>query len=169
MSRQSWPRSSTRSRKTKTGHLQENVYCGSSTCWTMLHKKMKTARNKREKKQPTLKADKQTKQIKQVQTNGSNKTFYYGLIMLILCFKFKVHFIESLGKKSIKIRVRFHSSDSTVLEELLLIRTPPPHLPVVSNDWNHRASWLLRERLFDVSILGTLRITLCLISVDFLL
>lgn len=99
MSRQSWPRSSTRSRKTKTGHLQENVYCGSSTCWTMLHKKMKTARNKRGKKQPTLKADKQTKQIKQVQTNGSNKTFYYGLIMLILCFKFKVHFIESQGKK----------------------------------------------------------------------
>lgn len=99
-------------------------------CFT---KKMKTARKKREKKQPTLKADKQTKQIKQVQTNGSNKTFYYGLIMLILCFKFKVHFIESQCKKSIKIRVRFHSSDSTVLEELLLIRIPPPHLPVVSN------------------------------------
>lgn len=91
------------------------------------------ARNKREKKQLTVKADKQTKQIKQVQTNGTNKTFYYGLIMLILCFKFKAHLIESQGKKSVKIRVRFHRSDSAVLEELLLIGTPPPHLTAVSN------------------------------------
>lgn len=166
---QSWPWSSTRSWKTKTDTFRKTSIVAAVLVEQCFTKKMKTARKKREKKQPTLKADKQTKQIKQVQTNGSNKTFYYGLIMLILCFKFKVHFIESQGKKSIKIRVRFHSSDSTVLEELLLIRIPPPHLPVVSNYWNHRASWLLREHLFDVSILGTLRITLCLISVDFLL
>ena len=63
----------------------ENV---SNTCWTVLHKKMMTARNKRDKKQPTLKTDKQTKQIKQKRKSkemGQSKHFIMtGLIMLII-------------------------------------------------------------------------------------